>query len=257
MLLQQDCDNLYPGDSMKTILIAIQSEILAQQLQEQLSQLYPVLVCYNGQDAAEILLEQNPEVLVLDLRISGIDGITLLQAARDSGIGTQVIALADYMSDYIIRALEQLKVCCLMRYDCKPAHLTARILELLYQDQQEDPQLKIRRILAQLGFKMNTQGFRIIEQALFCYWQDPSQPVTTQLYPKVAELCGGSASQVEKAIRSSVEAAWKSGDKQLWRMYFTFGKNGKPVKPSNGDFLSRISHCVAREKETPELEEAL
>ena len=242
---------------MKKILIAIQSENMTQQLQGQLSQLYCVMVCHTGQDAAQILLEQNPEVLVLDLRLPGIDGITLLQAARDGGIKPRVIALEDYVSGYMLRALEQLQVCCLMRFDCQISYLTARIVELLHQNQQEDPRVQIRRILAQLGFKMNTQGFRILEKAIYCYWEDTSQSVTTKLYPKVAELCGGSASQVEKAIRSSVEAAWKNGDKQLWRMYFAAGKNGKPEKPSNGDFLARISRCIIREEKTPELEEAL
>lgn len=230
---------------------------MAQQLREQLSGLYCAMVCHTGQDAAQILLEQNPEVLVLDLRLPGIDGITLLQAARDSGMESRVIALEDYVSPYMVRALEQLKVCCLMGLNCHISHLTARIVELLHQNHQEDPRVQIRRILARLGFKMNTQGFRILEQTIYCYWEDPSQPVTTRLYPKVAELCGGNTAQVEKAIRSSVEAAWKNGDKQLWRMYFAAGKNGKPEKPSNGDFLARISRCITREAEMPELEEAL
>ena len=92
---------------MKKSLIALESEIISRQLQEQLSGLHCVLTCHNGLDAAEILMEQNPDVLVLDLRLPGIDGVTLLRAARDSGMGTQVIAMTDYLSDHIARALEQ------------------------------------------------------------------------------------------------------------------------------------------------------
>ena len=234
---------------MKKILIAVESETMSRQLQEQLSGLHCVLVCHNGLDAAEILREQNPDVLLLDLRLPGIDGITLLQAARDSGIRMPVIAMADYVSEHIARALGQLEVSSVLRMDSRASCVLVRILELLQQDQQNDQHFQLQRILALLGFKLNTAGYRITEQAIYCYRENPGQHITTQLYPKVADLCNGTVSQVEKAIRSSVEAAWKAGDKQLWRLYFGSDANGKPMKPSNGDFLARISLCLTEKQE--------
>lgn len=241
---------------MKKILIAVQSETISLPLQEQLSGLHCVMVCHNGLDAAEILREQNPDVVLLDLRLPGIDGITLLQIARQSGISARVIALADYISAYISQALQHLEVSCLLRYDSKISCMTVRILELLQEDQWENPCLQIQRILAMLGFKMNTAGYRITEQALCCYLENPMQQITTRLYPEVAQLCGGSASQVEKAIRSSVEAAWKTGDKQIWRLYFAVGKNGKTIKPSNGEFLARICRCLTENSRKTERKNA-
>ena len=232
---------------MKKILIAVHSVQMAQQLHEQLGQMYCVIVCHNGVDAIEILQEHNPEVLVLDIRLSGMDGVTLLQIARHNGIHAQVIALADCLSDYILRALEQLEVSCLLRYDCSVSCIAARAMELVQQDCQDTPQMQFQRILALLGFRMNTVGCRITEQALCSYAENPSVHITTGLYPRVAKLCGGSVSQVEKAVRSSIESAWKNGDPQIWRMYFSTGKNGKAEKPSNGEFFARISRCVMQE----------
>ena len=234
---------------MKKILIALESEIISRQLQEQLSGLHCVLTCHNGLDAAEILMEQNPDVLVLDLRLPGIDGVTLLRAARDSGMGTQVIAMTDYLSDHIARALEQLGVASVLRYDSRASCVMVSILELLQQDQKETPLLQIQRALVLLGFKCNTTGYHITEQAIYCYWQNPGLPITPALYPMVAKVCNGTVSQVEKAIRSSVESAWKTGDKQLWRLYFGMDKNGKAAKPSNGDFLARISCCITENRQ--------
>lgn len=234
---------------MKKILIAVESEILSRQLQEQLSGPHCVFVCHNGPDAAEFLREQSPDVLLLDLRLPGIDGVTLLQAARDSGMRMQVIALADFLSDHIVRVLEQLEVSSVLRLDSRAACVLVRILELLQQDRQNDQHFRLQRILALLGFKLRTTGCRITEQAIYCYWENPVQHITTELYPRVAELCSGTASQVEKAIRCSVEAAWKSGDKQLWRLYFGSDKNGKPMKPSNGEFLARIRLCITEDRQ--------
>ena len=182
--------------------------------------MYCVLVCHNGLDAAELLLEQNPDVLVVDLRLPGIDGVTLLQMARDSGIRVQTIVLADYLSNHIAWILERLEIASVLRYDSSVHCITARVLELLQDAKYEEPRMQIQRTLALLGFKLNTTGYRITEQAIYCYWENPGQQVTKQLYPLVAVLCSGTASQVEKAIRSSVETAWKNGDRQVWKMYF-------------------------------------
>jgi hypothetical protein len=60
----------------------------------------------------------------------------------------------------------------------------------------------------------------------------------------VAAQCGGTATQVEKAIRDSVESAMKNHDPRIWRMYFAAGRNGSVKKPSNAEFISGIAFCI-------------
>lgn len=242
---------------MKKILIALQSENMALQLQERLSQLHCVFVSHNGYEAAEILREQHPDVLVLDMSLPGIDGITLLEIARDGGIESRVLALTDYISEYIVNALEQLQVSRLMKTGGDPVFLIPTILDLAENWETEvSREYRVRRILALLGFKMNTVGCRITEMAICRYADNICQPLTTQLYPQVAEACCGTATQVEKAIRSSVENAYKERNDQIWSMYFATGKNGKVSKPSNADFLARIALCVLN-KEDRKMQKAM
>ena len=71
--------------------------------------------------------------------------------------------------------------------------------------------------------------------------RDPGQSVTKELYPAVAALCGGTAVQVERSMRSAIAAAWVRGDEQLWQMYFP----GEAERPTNTSFISRLADCVA------------
>ena len=228
--------------TMKKILIAMQSPELSAQLEQSLCGQYHVLCCSDGLEAAEAITLFAPDIIVLDLYISGIDGVSLLELARDSGQKQQVLAVTPYISDYILRSLERLEVSCLIRTPCKSCHIAARILDLAaFQEEEAIPGREAGRVLASLGFKMNTLGFDIMLLALELYSKDPHQRITSQLYPAVAAACNGTVTQVEKAIRDSIESAWKERNEPIWRMYFTPARSGSIPKPTNGEFLARVS----------------
>ncbi len=229
---------------MKKIMLAVESQLLAKALQEQLSSLYQVVVCYNGTEAMDTVKSYDPDVLVVDLSLPETDGLSLLQMIWDCGLRPKVIALTFCVTDYMVAALEKLQVSCLMRLtgDCR--QLTARIIDLAQFEESPSVVTEIRKILAALGFKMHTVGCRITEMAICRFIEDPYQPMMTELYPAVAAQCNGTVTQVEKAIRSSIEAALKDHDDRVWRMYFAAGKNGKVCKPSNAEFIARIAFCI-------------
>lgn len=232
---------------MKKILIAMDSQLQSQQLNLQLSGQYCVAVCNCGEDALNIIKKFQPDLMVVDLFLSDIDGVSLLELFFASGIRPRVIAISPYISDYVTAALERLQVNCLLRSSCNIKYLAARIVDLLNWEETPTTQAKIDYILAVLGFKMNTSGYRITRLALQLYVQNPNQAITSSLYPSVAHGCGGTVTQVEKAIRDSITGAWKDRNDQIWSTYFTIGKNGKVSKPSNGDFLARIGYCICEE----------
>lgn len=228
--------------TMKKILIAMESRELSGQLEHSLCGQYRVLCCSDGLEAAEAITLFSPDIIVLDLYISGIDGVSLLELARDSGRKQQVLVITPYISDYILRTLERLEVSCLIRTPCKSCHLVARILDLaVFQEEETIPGREAERVLASLGFKMNTLGFDVMLLALELYSKDPHQRITSQLYPAVAAACNGTVTQVEKAIRDSIESAWKERNEPIWRMYFAPARSGSIPKPTNGEFLARIS----------------
>lgn len=52
---------------------------------------------HSGLDALELLSVQKFDVIVLDIKMPGIDGVTTLKAIRDKGLKTPVIILTGHM----------------------------------------------------------------------------------------------------------------------------------------------------------------
>ena len=230
--------------NMKKIMLAVESQILADALHNHLSPMYQVAVCYNGIDVMETIKAFDPDVLVVDLSLPETDGISLLQMIWDCGLRPKVIALTFSVTDYIVAALEKLQVSCLMRLTGDYRQLTARIIDLAHWEDTPAVETEVRKILAILGFKMNSVGCRITEIAICKYIENPYQSMMSELYPAVAAQCNGTVTQVEKAIRTGIEVALKEHDDRIWRMYFPAGKNGKVHKPTNAEFLARIAFCI-------------
>ena len=62
-------------------------------------------VAYDGESALELIKEDEPEVMILDLRMPGIDGIEVLKRVKATQPGIEVIILTGHGSD------EDKKIC--------------------------------------------------------------------------------------------------------------------------------------------------
>lgn len=231
---------------MKKLLIAADSRVFAESLQESLSKQFDILICHDGQEALQLLRDFRPDLLVVDLMLSQIDGIGVIKMAQSSGVQPKVVAYSAYITDYVTAALEQLNVACLFRLPCDHRHVAARVLDVAgWQEQESRVDRELRNILAVLGFRPNHAGCLITESCVRQYMNDPGQTLSTQLYPAVAKSLDSTHSQVERAMGRAVEVAWKERDEQVWRMYFPTGKNGKVKKPSNAQFLAVIGERLS------------
>ena len=70
-----------------------------QALDEVLSDAYKIVQCCNGRDALKVALEEKPEIIVLDLMLTELDGISLLQEIRKAGIRPMVLAGPDQAAE--------------------------------------------------------------------------------------------------------------------------------------------------------------
>ncbi len=66
---------------MRKLLIADCSEDYRTALANALTDHYHVLCCRTGTEALDILRRENPDILVLDLMLPELDGLTLLERA--------------------------------------------------------------------------------------------------------------------------------------------------------------------------------
>ena len=230
---------------MKKILLAIESDLLAQTLTECLESSFQIFCSRDGEDALRLLYDIRPDVLVLDMMLPKIDGVNVLRAAYAAGIHPEVLAISEFISDDLTASLEKLKLQSLVKIPVSCHLLVAKILEIADTEQKtRDLNREIMNILALLGFNINAGGCRLIEIAVYEYIMQPKQQIVNQLYPTIAASCGGTVSQVEKAIRDTIKTAWLNRNELIWRMYFATGKDGKVRRPTNSDFFARIARCI-------------
>lgn len=236
---------------MKTrkLLIADSSEEFAEALECALVNTCQVIRCESGLKALELLRTEKPQVLVVDTMLPELDGITLLQSAAREGLLLQVLAVTRYTSPYIINTLQRMGISYLMSKPCRVSAVAARVTDLLElaaapAEVCQDSRRAVTEILISLGISTKHRGYECTREAVLCLLERRCLSMTKELYPAVAEICDGSAKQVEKAIRDAIASAWKVQDAQIWHRYFRPCADGTVPKPSNAVFLTRIAESL-------------
>ncbi|MBE6975612.1 MAG: response regulator [Ruminococcaceae bacterium] len=232
------------------ILVADNSEEFCRSLADALRGVYRVRVCRDGSNALEILQNFKPDVCIVDLMLSGVDGITLLQKILQMGLRPVVLATTRYVSDYILESVDKLHVGYLMVKPCAPEAVLSRLADMTQQSSlpvfaHPDPRTQVSNMLLSLGISTKLRGYGYLREAILLMVNRPHQSITKELYPTVATNCGVTAVQVERSIRSAIHSAFPQQDRQLWQTFFPTGENGVVKRPTNSTVISCLADRLA------------
>lgn len=233
------------------LLIADDGDEFRQALAEALSQGYIVRTCRSGKQALELLRSFRPDIMVTDLMLSELDGLTMLQMAVDAGIRPKVLVTSSHFSPYVQAALERLQVDYTMRKPCSIQAVVCRLADFAAElaplpPSSFDPEDLIANALLHMGFGAHLDGFRYLLTAIPLYSHDPNQAITKELYTAIAEAHNKDPRQVERSIRSAIDSAWKRRSDRIWAEYFTPGPDGSVPRPSNGRFIGQMTLLLMR-----------
>lgn len=228
---------------MSKILILLHSEELANILQSMLSCKFDVHICLSGAQGAQRIRELQPKALIIGMMLPYKDGLTVLDEVHDC-LPPVVLGLTSSCSEYALYGAAQRGVGYMMLDNCEAKNMVNRLLEMIACTEetplaQEEPRSKATKRLLELGFHTGKDGFRQLQMSIPLYAGDTAQRVCKEIYPAVAQLGGyNSGEQVEHAIRTAINDAWKVRDRELWAHYFP----GNQEKcPSNKKFISRMA----------------
>lgn len=223
------------------ILLADPSEIWCDALEDQLRSAYTVLRCTDGADVLAMLTEHRPDLLVLDLGLPHVDGLTLLQMIRASGISVRVLVASCLLTDYALDILREFGVSYVVRKPCSVCAVMSQIYQLLHYEKGKDNTMDPDAVLLFLGLRMHLSGYSCLREGIRLLQSNPGQSITKELYPEIAKICGGSSMRVEKAIRNVIQDAWIHRDDRAWAMFFPPDRKGRITAPANGEFITRIA----------------
>ncbi len=99
--------------------------------------------------------------------------------------------------------------------------------------------------LMELGVPTKAIGFEYLKRAILLQYEDPTRALAKDIYLEIALRCKlNSEEQVDQAIRDAIRITWEKGSKKAWNWYFSYDGQGPRRKPTNSEFISRISYIL-------------
>ena len=92
----------------KRVLVVDDNQVILDILKQFLGRGYTVEVVGNASLALASVVQKTPDAILLDVRMPGVDGLSLLKSLRDMGVKTPIFVMTGYDSTQVaMEALEK------------------------------------------------------------------------------------------------------------------------------------------------------
>lgn len=126
------------------------------------------------------------------------------------------------------------------------------VISLACDVRKGDVPAAILALLIELGFQSSADGFGYLRKAIHIRYLNPDLRLT-EIYEQIVctSNSGITVNQVEQAVLSAVDNAWKNRDVEKWDYFFSERRTGNKKRPGNKEFIAQIacfmelwfSHC--------------
>ncbi len=219
----------------------------------------------NGKELVELAKQVHPNVIVMDLVLPYMDGISVLEALQQEMAEErpEVIVLTRIQSETMLQAAIAggAAYYILKPYDKK------RLMNRIYEAGRAEEtsmefysvpparkrcdtlEQEIDRRISAAGVPHHIKGYRYLNTAIRMCIEDMDKlnGVTKDLYPSIAKAYDTTPSRVERAIRHAIEVACTrtipDGNNELYQFLIT--PDGK--RPTNSEFIAFMSDQIRLE----------
>lgn len=258
------------------VAIADDNEVMVELLDEIIAgdeELQVVGVAKDGQEAYDLIHQKQPDVMLLDIVMPKMDGLTLLEKVRKdktikkyprfiiiSAVGQDRITEDAFnlgIDYYIMKPFEKDVVISRIKNTGKSAAAkgqpgtNARIqaYEKLQTVEERDLESNVTNIIHEIGVPAHIKGYQYLREAIMMSVQDIEMlnSITKILYPSIAKKYQTTPSRVERAIRHAIEVAWSRGKMDTIDELFGYTINNGKGKPTNSEFIALIADRIRLE----------
>ncbi len=203
---------------------------------------------FDGQKVVEEVLAQKPDVLVMEVMLSSLDGFAVLDKIKTLGAEMPKVFFVSNLSHsgFVTKAI-QLGASYFMVKPITPENLESRIVDVLGSGKvsSESKQLdeKISNIFISIGIPAHIKGYQFLREAVKLAVEEPEiiSSITKKLYPTIAERFETSSSKVERGMRHAIEVAWNRGKIENINNIFGLKIYNRNEKPTNGELIALIA----------------
>lgn len=231
----------------------------------------------DGLEAIDLLLEKQPDVLILDIIMPHLDGlgvlerlnsinlekiprIIILSAVGQDKITQKAIELgADY---YVVKPFDfeiftkRLRQISGIPFEKKAARDYINIPKgtTTNVDSTKSMEAKITNIIHEIGVPAHIKGYLYLREAISMVINNIEllSAVTKELYPNIAVKYNTTPSRVERAIRHAIEVAWSRGKVDTINNIFGYTIHTDKGKPTNSEFIAMVADKLRLEMEMSE-----
>ena len=213
----------------------------------------------NGEEALIKIGRYHPDVAIIDVWLSKLDGIGVLRNCKALHFGDDlppafiIVSMVSNQSIFVEAANAGADLCMLKPYNVESlcGHIQTlaggRYAPITEEREAEsgDPDIEtqVTRIIHQIGVPAHIKGYQYLRTAILLTIRDSEMitSVTKVLYPSVAKKYKTTTSRVERAIRHAIEVAWDRGDVDTLNSYFGYTIQNSRGKPTNSEFIAMIA----------------
>lgn len=224
----------------------------------------------NGEDMYHIIKEREPDVVLLDLIMPKMDGLSVMDTVNAdqtikkspdfiiiTAVGQEEItedAFKKGASYYIMKPFHNEMVLNRIKHTHgeRKSERTMRVttLERKKEQTQENLESRVTNMIHEIGIPAHIKGYHYLRDAIMMAVDDMDvlNAITKILYPTVAKKYKTTSSRVERAIRHAIEVAWSRGKLDTLDDLFGYTVSNGKGKPTNSEFIALVSDTIRLEK---------
>lgn len=227
---------------MRKVLIAHSSEDVRITLENIISCKYETFICCNCVQALELIENEEPDALILDLSLHGGSASDLLKSAAKF-LPPIILATTWFPEVTYIREMTNLGVDYIVALPAKLGKLVYRLEDMILLLEQQTPKT-LKTLLHHLQIPTHLDGYTQLLSVVPMYMEDPKRTLSKEIYPAIVAQMGLSSWKcVDRSIRSAIEQGWNTCGNTIWRQYFP----NHTKAPKISQFLAFVSDYLTED----------
>ena len=208
----------------------------------------------DGERAVRLLRAAQPNVLILDLLLPKLDGLSVLKEASALPKPPIGLVLTNAMTDFAAQAAEKYGARYFLSKPCKLKMIAERVGDIITAERvtrgtrylSANVEALVTSMIHDVGVPAHVKGYQYLREAIMMAVDDKDvmRAITKVLYPQVARKFHSTSSRVERAIRHAIELAWERGDEETLRKFFGYTISNARGKPTNAEFIALFADKI-------------
>ena len=241
-----------------------------------------ILSTGDGNKVLKVINDGKADIVVMDMVLSGVDGIGILEESRNICEKKPIIIIQTVLR--MENLVEQAIKFGADYYMMKPVSnqmLINRVMQLVskrYTRESEgslgnifrknareyEParainnvcsgnlEIDVTNLLLEIGIPAHIKGYQYIREGIMLSFYDKNMLhyITKCLYPTIAKKYKTTSSSVERTIRHAIEVAFRRGNRQVLEEIFSNTICSKKTKPTNSEFIALLTDKLRLEYRT-------